>query len=782
MKQKNKISILLMLSPVLVSPFFLAASCKEKNNPELQAYKEKILKLQKNYNEFTRYVETSSVTNAKQIANDKKTKEIKEKLQKKLNKLSKIDDSFYNEMKKESDSIINKFKESLLNDLFNLSLEFNNSKFWSTFKKLNKDDLDVEKQGKINSLYSTIKKLNYSELSEFKFDNSNEDNENLRNVEEKLATWNELRKLVYDITNNSVTKLLDAKFNNEFWKQLSNTNDQMLKAFSEEFGNIKELAKQLKDKNILAQEYLLDVIEEKLENLAEIFGTDIASLDKTVKERFSAIVDIIKNQINRFDEPSQNMINKLIKDFQEKQNMPMVEDLNDFLTKYLKLLEKLIYKWMLEQIDDIFNEDQKIGKTFKELKETINNSNNTLLKKYLENSEESVRLLQKNTNDFNWLNTMVEIAKLLSLIENFDFTKKSMELANIIEKFEKNKIYDFELNEDIAKLGLKIKDTYDEAKKLHESAYSSVEEIENIVKKLNEILENPKVSEELRASNFRELLSEAKQRLTSNVDNAFDVFEANLKEKSNNPEKVSEALKTLIQAQKTLYEKLLEAFEEPFLKIKLRQEDYPKAIETLETLSILINDIVIEVLEAAIQNKDSVKDGLKFLNEILTQEFISKMIKKIIDFISTKGDILLKVIETIFTRLREVDELKNISILEGVIKESIDFYTKYVNDKKDGLMKKISELNIPSLTLDDPKKLEIELAPFVLLFRKMWEEHWNLLVEKFPGSNKELSKIGEEWNSISNEMFSAMKSIFAQAIPLATAHMSFFNEIIKWLK
>ena len=44
MKLKNKLSILLTISPIMVSPLFLAASCKEKdkNNPQLKEFKDKL--------------------------------------------------------------------------------------------------------------------------------------------------------------------------------------------------------------------------------------------------------------------------------------------------------------------------------------------------------------------------------------------------------------------------------------------------------------------------------------------------------------------------------------------------------------------------------------------------------------------------------------------------------------------------------------------------------------------------------------------------------------------
>ena len=455
------------------------------------------------------------------------------------------------------------------------------------------------------------------------------------------------------------------------------------------------------------------------------------------------------------------------------------EDLDKFLERYLTLLEKETYKWMLESLNDIFlNENTEYGKIFKELNESINKSNNSWLKSYFDNTVKNLKSLQNKKDEVKWYDAMDEVAKLTSLIENLEVSKKTEDLRKTLSIFEKNKVYDFELDPEIANLKLNIKETYEEAKKIYESPFSSKDDIEKINKKLNDILLNETIKDELKKASFKQLLQKAKTKLLEKVDSAFDTFEAELKGKSNNPEKISEALKTLIQAQKSLYEKLLEAFEEPFIKIRLSEKDYPKVIETLEALSLLINDITIEVLQAAIQNKDSIKDGIKFLNEILTKEFIKKMLKKMTDFIANKGDILLSVIETIFTRLREVKELKGVSILEGVIKESIDFYQKYVRKT---LIPNIANLNIESLTLDDLAKLEQELAPLVLEFQNMWSEHWRDLEQKFPGKGDELDKIGREWNALSGEMFSTMKSIFGQAVPLATAHMKFFNEIIKYL-
>jgi len=50
------------------------------------------------------------------------------------------------------------------------------------------NNLDSETNAEINSLYSIIKNLNYDELSEVKFDNSDEDNGILEEIEEKIST------------------------------------------------------------------------------------------------------------------------------------------------------------------------------------------------------------------------------------------------------------------------------------------------------------------------------------------------------------------------------------------------------------------------------------------------------------------------------------------------------------------------------------------------------------------------------------------------------------------
>ena len=65
MKLKNKLSLLLTISPIMISPLFLAASCGNKvDETELKKYKDKLEKLQKDFDNFTAYVEKSSVTNA----------------------------------------------------------------------------------------------------------------------------------------------------------------------------------------------------------------------------------------------------------------------------------------------------------------------------------------------------------------------------------------------------------------------------------------------------------------------------------------------------------------------------------------------------------------------------------------------------------------------------------------------------------------------------------------------------------------------------------------------
>lgn len=192
MKLKNKLSMLLMLSPALISPFFLAASCKEKIKD-----KEKLQKLQKDYDAFIKYVEKSSATKAKEIINDKETKELKKKIDEKLNNPSKINSSSLNEIEETKKAIIKKFKDSLLNDLFNLNREFNNPVLWSEMKSNDGNKISSDNDKKIESLYSTIKKLNYSELSQIKFDNSKEDNEKLQNIEKKISYLKRTKNFCY---------------------------------------------------------------------------------------------------------------------------------------------------------------------------------------------------------------------------------------------------------------------------------------------------------------------------------------------------------------------------------------------------------------------------------------------------------------------------------------------------------------------------------------------------------------------------------------------------------
>lgn len=788
MKLKNKLSLLLTISPIMISPLFLAASCGNKvDETELKKYKDKLEKLQKDFDNFTAYVEKSSVTNAQEFSNDKQIKDIQEKLKNKLEKLSKIDNSFHKEIEKSIKSVIKKFKDSLLNDLFNLNVE-NNAKFWSTFNDLMENNLDSETNAEINSLYSIIKNLNYDELSEVKFDNSDEDNGILEEIEEKISTWNKLKSLVNKKASAKIKEKLDSYLSSDFANEiLKNKSNKMLQAFSKEYKKIKESSSNINTKELVAQKFLLDVFLRRLENLYDLSKKDIANIDKTIKERFTSLLSDLRNKFDVFNQEAKEKLEKLISDFEKDSQNASIDDLNKFMQNYLDLLEKETYKWMLSSIDDIISNDStEHGQIFKELSENVEKSNNSWMKKYLENIKQNIASLQTNKDNVNWYFAMEEVSKLTSLIENWEYPKKSAELKKVLDIYEKNKVYDFELEDEIAKLKLKIKETYEEAKKIHESPFSSIDKITNATKKLNDILNNEVIHEQLRIAGFKKLLSEVKERLNKKVDTAFDDFGAKLKEKSTDPEKISEALKTLVEAQKELYKALLESFEDPFIKIKLPEKDYPDAIRTLETLSLLLNEITIEVINEALKNKDSSSENLNFLTEVLTKEFISRMLKKITNFISNQGDILLKVIETIFTRLREVKELKDISILEGVIQESIKFYKDYVQGKGEyegkGLMKKIAELNIPSLTLSDPNKLELELAPLVLEFRNMWGAHWRLLEQKFPGKGDELSRIGKEWNSISGEMFNTMKNLFARAVPLATAHMRFFNEIIKYLK
>lgn len=486
--------MLLMLSPALISPFFLAASCKEKIK-----YKEKLQKLQKDYDAFIKYVEKSSATKAKEIINDNKTKELKKKIDEKLNNPSKINSSLLNEIEETKKSIIKKFKDSLLNDLFNLNREFNNPVLWSEIKSNYGPSIGSDNDKKIESLYSTIKKLNYSEVSEIKFDNSKEDNENLQNIEKKLASWKELKNFIAKIINRIETKSWDELFKKEVWNQLSNTNDKMLKEFSNEFNRIKELVSSITNSDNIVAKYILDrIVREKVDDLEEMLNTDIHGLDETIKLRFQALKTWIESKIKYYDADIKNMFNELIKKYEAKINVVYVEDLNEFLAEYLKLFNKVSYKYALNLFDNFFDKKTETGKIFEKVKDEINNSNNQLLKKYFEDLINGVKILQKNSDNVDWIKYTETNAELTSLIETFEFNRLKMELAKKLEIFEKYKIYEFEKDEAIKELNLRIQQRYESAKRAYESMYSASENVENANNNLKEILENPKIKEKLK--------------------------------------------------------------------------------------------------------------------------------------------------------------------------------------------------------------------------------------------------------------------------------------------
>ena len=493
MKLKNKLSMLLMLSPALISPFFLAASCKEKTK-----YKEKLQKLQKDYDAFIKYVEKSSATKAKEIINDNKTKELKKKIDEKLNNPSKINSSLLNEIEETKKSIIKKFKDSLLNDLFNLNREFNNPVLWSEIKSNYGPSIGSDNDKKIESLHSTIKKLNYSELFQIKFDNSKEDNENLQNIEKKLASWKELKNFITKIINRIETKSWDELFKKEVWNQLSNTNDKMLEEFSNEFNRIKELVNSITNSDNIVAKYILDrIVREKVDDLEEMLNTDIHGLDETIKLRFQALKTWIESKIKYYDADIKNMFNELIKKYEAKISV-YVEDLNEFLAEYLKLFNKVSYKYALNIFDNFFDKKTETGKIFEKVKDEINNSNNQLLKKYFENLINDVKILQKNSDNVDWIKYTETNAELTSLIETFEFNRLKMELAKKLEIFEKYKIYEFEKEEAIKELNLRIQQRYESAKRAYESMYSASENVENANNNLKEILENPKIKEKLK--------------------------------------------------------------------------------------------------------------------------------------------------------------------------------------------------------------------------------------------------------------------------------------------
>jgi hypothetical protein len=89
-------------------------------------------------------------------------------------------------------------------------------------------------------------------------------------------------------------------------------------------------------------------------------------------------------------------------------------------------------------------------------------------------------------------------AELTSLIETFEFNRLKAELAKKLEIFEKYKIYEFEKDEEIKKLNLRIQQRYESAKKAYESMYSATENVENANNNLKEILENPRIKEKLK--------------------------------------------------------------------------------------------------------------------------------------------------------------------------------------------------------------------------------------------------------------------------------------------
>lgn len=398
---------------------------------------------------------------------------------------------------------------------------------------------------------------------EFKGDNSQGDNEIIKNIEEKINVLT--KKINEQKKQNSPSKDENKELNIAI-EQLTKAKQELqnLIDFSADQGIENSKAKEILDSTNIEENSSISEVKEKTDKINKA-KQDLQNLIEDTKNKAKNEFDIKKQELRALLDSIDNKINKQVEE--EKYKNIEVKD-NDL-------------------VNDIKNKTNEISKAIESLNKKINEQEN---KQELEQSKQD---FEKNKRELQELIATPDANE----VGNIDDITKTLNEANIAEDWTISKIQDVSNNLKNAK-----------------------EQLEN---KINTTKLQVKQNFEAKKQELKTLIDSAKAKYVDNSE-AQNVFDTTNVAESSNISEIKSKTKIIEEAIKSLTQKINEAKShevvppsDEFLEIEKEFQDQKKQIESKldEISSLKFNKTYSEQL---IESNESIKSAInkKVNNEV----------------------------------------------------------------------------------------------------------------------------------------------------------------------
>lgn len=793
--KKNKILFLSLVSvPIAGTVAFLSASC---GNTEVKKWKQDNLSRIDNVlgdTEKNDSVISDQSFDQKQRQNLKKLiDEIKNKKQE-IEKSKKAKEELEKEIKKQEEDykkILKEYDENLkkksIEEVKTLKEMFFNKAYWDFAK--DQKIFNEAKEKEINNLFNDLyTKQILPIVSEIEKGNKVFENHKvlISLITKYKNSINNNLKLVYEnfVKNeNKILEDLSKKFEIEqIKKELVEEHSSSLKAsFDELTAKFKEYLLFIKSNNLITNnENDLSINGEsfvkEFTNVINLYHSFLEAMSSsTLTTKIDKAKEIVKKYnefIDKKESIQSDKLKELFKKFSENTDENQVEtlykeftlELKNFAASYVLVeQQKTLIKTYLSKIESekIVELAHKIGYNDKNISEQI----------------DKIKASYKEEKNFVFL--ISKLNKLNEIYKNVTYVNELNEINEIISNSENKITYIIKKSnhEPVKTLAPDFYAKYLEYTKNKRDVFTPIQKLKEyknyLLEKLKVIL--PAVKEKENEEKLYETLDNAKARVNKEVDEQFIVFKNSLKAQyPAKAEIIENNISTLIQAQKNVYTALFRAFKEPLANIHFHPKYFELISDAIHDASILINEITIQVMEAALKTS-SQSSGTNFLEDVATPELIQSIKNKAVAFFQKSQAAMTEAFKAIFETFNDNDSLKKDGVTK--IKEIVDVSVKYYEEEVPKLVEKIKNQELPHLSLGNFDKLKLELAPYGLMFDNLWKGQYERLYKIYPSGSKEMKAILREFDKSRYPILDAAKSIGSELIGLGQAHREFFNKV-----
>ena len=559
---------------------------------------------------------------------------------------------------------------------------------------------------------------------EFKGDNSQGDNEIIKNIEEKINVLT--KKINEQKKQNSPSKDENKELNIAI-EQLTKAKQELqnLIDFSAGQGIENSKAKEILDSTNVEENSSISEVEEKtnkinkakqdLQNLIEDTKNKAKNEFDIKKQELRALLDSIDNKINKQDEEEK------YKNIEVKDN-DLVKDIKNKTNEISKAIESLNKKINEQKNKQEFEQAKQDFEAKKQELKTLIESEKA---KNVDKSEEQNVLNTTNVAESSNISEIKSKTKIIeeainSLTKKINEQKNKQEFEQVKQDFEKTKreLQELIATPDANEVGNidDITKTLNEANIAQDWTISKIQDVSKKLKNAKEQLENKINTTRLQVKqNFETKKQELKALIESarakNVENfeAQNVFDTTNVDESSNISEIKSKTKIIEEAIKSLTQKINEAKShevvppsDEFLKIEEEFQDQKKQIESKlnEICSLNFNKTYSGQL---IESNESIKKAInKKVNDDVYGEYpgyVEKYYYRKAYNARNKEDCK-----------KYIKQLKNIYKIVDMYANYLKELFKYIESEdaklSDEIKQKIMEEYVLKITKDSRSKIE----------------------------------------------------------------------------